>query len=177
MKFIIRSIFRIGITILLTLIILIGVKKDGNFKEKLYQLVYEDNFDFAYINNIYNKYFGNVIPFKPLKLEQPVFNESLVYNSLTPYKDGVMLEVTDDYLVPVNEAGLVVFVGEKEGYGNVVVVEQVDGIDCWYGNLDTINVKLYDYVEEGSLLGSTSYYLYLLYKKDGEVISYEPYLS
>lgn len=177
MKFIIRSLFRIGITALLTLIILINIKKDSNFKNKFYNLVYENNFDFAYINNIYKSYFGTAIPFQNMIETKPVFNESLEYTLIEPYLDGIKLSVTNEYLAPVIESGLVVFVGQKEGYGNVVVIEQIDGTDCWYGNLETINVDLYDYVEEGSLLGSASEYLYLVYKNNGEIISYENYLS
>ena len=51
------------------------------------------------------------------------------------YKDGVSLSVTDDYLVPSQLGGIVVFVGEKEGYGKTVVVQQYNGIDLWYGNI------------------------------------------
>lgn len=91
--------------------------------------------------------------------------------------DGVSLKVSSDYLVPVINGGLVVFVGEKEGYGKVIIIEQEDGIDCWYGNLDNVNVNLYDYVEKGSLLGSVSEELYLVFKNKGEIVSYEKYIS
>ena len=91
--------------------------------------------------------------------------------------DGVSLKVSSDYLVPVINGGLVVFVGEKEGYGKVIILEQVDGIVCWYGNLDNVNVNLYDYVEKGSLLGSVSEELYLVFKNKGEIVSYEKYIS
>lgn len=177
MRFIIRSIFKIGVTVLLTLVMLINIKKDDKFKEKFYNIVYEDNFDFAYINSLYKQYFGDVMPFENIISTQPVFNESLSYNSIEKYLDGVKLIVSENYLVPVLNSGLVVFVGEKEEYGNVVVVEQIDGTDCWYGNLDTTNINLYDYVEEGSLLGSVSSELYLVFKQDGEIVSYEKYLS
>lgn len=177
MKFLIRSIFRIGITSLLTLIILINIKKSIEFKNKFYELVYETNIDFAYINSLYKNYFGSSIPFEQFFTTKQVFNETLEYNSQEPYLDGVKLGISQEYLIPVNKSGLVVFIGEKEEYGNVVVIEQVDGIDCWYGNLETVNVKLYDYVEEGSLLGSASNYLFLVYKDKGEIISYEKYLS
>ena len=30
-------------------------------------------------------------------------------------------------MVPVLESGIVIFMGEKAGYGNTVVIEQVDG--------------------------------------------------
>ena len=177
MRFIIRTIFRLGVTILLTLIVLINIKGDSKFKDKFYNLVYEDNLDFAYINSLYKQYFGEVIPFQNMIYTQPVFNEELVYDSYAEYLDGIKLTVGADYLVPALNGGLVVFVGEKEGYGQVVVIEQTDGIDCWYGGLDTINVKLYDYVEEGSLLGSVSGGLYLVFKQNGEIVSYEKYLQ
>jgi len=40
-----------------------------------------------------------------------------------------------------------------------------------------MNVKLYDYVEAGSLLGIADKKLFLVYKEEGNVISYEKYLS
>ena len=44
-------------------------------------------------------------------------------------------------------------------------------------HFSTTNVKLYDYVEAGSLLGIADKELYLVYKLDGMVIPYEKYLS
>ena len=103
-----------------------------------------------------------------------VFNETLKYSDQTLYKDGVALTVENNYLVPILENGMVIFVGEKEGYNKTVIVEQVDGLEIWYGNLENINVNLYDYVEKGNLIGEiTDNTLYLVYKKDGEVIKYD----
>ena len=82
-----------------------------------------------------------------------------------------------NYLIPINESGIIVFIGEKEGYGNVVIVQRVDGVDEWYGNISNVNVKLYDYVKKGDLLGDTSDILYLVYKKDGNVLNYEEYFK
>lgn len=74
-------------------------------------------------------------------------------------------------------SGLVVFIGEKEGYGNTVIIQQANGIDLWYGNIESVNVKLYDYVETGVLIGTTlNDNLYLVYKKDGEVLDYQNYI-
>ena len=120
----------------------------------------------------YEKYFGKPIPIDNLIKEEMVFNEKLVYSSKESYKDGVSLSVTDDYLVPSQLGGIVVFVGEKEGYGKTVVVQQYNGIDLWYGNMENINVELYDYIEKGSLIGSVNKKLYLVYKKNGKVLDY-----
>lgn len=161
---------------LITLIVLINIKRNEGFKTSFYEIVYENNFNFAQVNSIYQKFFGSSFPFKNLIDTKSVFKENLVFSSKETYLDGVKLSVETDYLVPIIKSGLVVFIGEKEGYGKVVVIEQVDGVDCWYGNLDTTNVKLYDYVEAGSLLGSANKNLYLVYKKDGKAVSYEDYL-
>ena len=83
------------------------------------------------------------------------------------------LSVDNDYLVPSLETGLVIFTGVKEDFGNVVIIQQVDGVDIWYGNLTNINVKLYDYVDKGTLIGSCNNVLYLVHKKDGEFLNYE----
>ena len=42
----------------------------------------------------------------------------------------------------------------------------------WYGNLSNINVKLYDYIEKGTLIGNCNKTLYLIHKKDGKVLDY-----
>lgn len=176
MRFLIHSVFKLFLTVLITLVILINIKGDEEFKNRFYEVVYENNFNFAQVNSIYQNIFGSSFPFKDLIDTKPVFMETLVYTSKEKYLDGVNLSVATDYLVPVIKSGLVVFIGEKEGYGEVVVIEQVNGVDCWYGNLDATNVKLYDYVDAGNILGSANKSLYLVYKKDGKVVSYEDYL-
>lgn len=171
---------KILITVIITMLILIGVKSSTKFKTMIYKNVYDTNISFASINNLYQKYFGSPIPFKNLLKDKtkPVFKENLSYNSKESYNDGVKLLVNDNYLVPLIDTGLVVFVGEKDGYGNTIIVNQVNGIDVWYGNLNKINVNLYDYIEKGTLLGEVkNNELYLLYKKNGETLNYEEYLQ
>ena len=65
------------------------------------------------------------------------------------------------------------YIGEKEEYGNTVIIQQIDGIDVWYGNISNTSIKLYDYVEKGNLLGECSNELYLVFKKDGNRLDYE----
>ena len=43
-------------------------------------------------------------------------------------------------------------------------------------NLNEVEVKLYDYVEKGEILGSISDKLYINFEKDGKYLSYEKYL-
>ena len=72
---------------------------------------------------------------------------------------------------------MVVFVGDKENYGNTIIVEDLDGVRYWYGNITTSSLKLYDYIEKGSLIGETSTNLYLVFSKDDNYLDYEKYIN
>lgn len=178
MKKIKGFIIRLLIAVIFVLSISIGVKKSTSFKTNFYKNVYENNISFGYLNTLYTKYLGPILPFKLDLNQTPVFSEKLTYKSKNKYMDGVELEVETNYLVPSLDAGLVVFVGEKEGYGNTIIIEEESGNEVWYGNLDNLNVELYDYIETGTYLGdTTNNKLYLVFKKDGNILNYEEYLS
>lgn len=166
---------RILISIILTLIILIFTKSSNSFKTTFYKKVYSDNISFAPISKLYDKYIGKLDIFNNISLE-PVFNESLIYNNKEEYLDGVKIKPVSN-LVPINESGIIVYIGEKEGYGNTIIIQRIDGVDEWYGGIVNTNLKLYDYVTKGSMLGEIDEYLYLVYKKDGNILNYEEYLK
>lgn len=157
---------------------LIVIKAKPNLKSSIYKYVYEDNFSFAKINDLYQKYFGNVLPFDNIVPDtELVFQENLKYSDISLYKDGAKLTVSDNYLVPTLESGIIVFVGEKENYGNTVIVQQINGIDVWYGNVNTSDIKLYDYVEKGSMLAETNgNYMYMVFQKEGKFLDYKEYI-
>lgn len=165
------------ISIVITLVILILIKSSNSFKNNFYKHIYSNNISFTYLKNIYNKYIGDSEILDKVIKTETVFNETLIYSSKEKYLDGVKLGVEDKYLVPIQESGIVVFIGQKEGYGNTIIIQRIDGIDEWYGNIENVNVKLYDYVKQGKLLGEASKNLYLVYKKDGNVLDYEEYLK
>ena len=175
-----RYLCKILLVVFLTLIALIFLKKDTQFKTDFYKYVYNSHFSFASFNQLYQKYMGSPMPFKDLfdKNTASVFNEKLVYKETNIYKDGVELKVDKNYMVPALESGLVVFIGDKDDYKNTVIVQQVNGIDVWYSNLSVNNLKLYDYVEKGSLIGEVkSDSLYMVFKKDGKALDYKNYIK
>ena len=72
-------------------------------------------------------------------------------------------------LTSFNIPDSVTFIGEKEGYNNTIIVQQSNGYYAWYGNV-TEKVKLYDYVEKGTVIGTaTDEYYYVLLKDDKPV--------
>ena len=169
---------RLLLTVIIFLVGMIAVKSDYNIKNVILEEVYNKNFKFTKIKNLYQKYFGDILSVDQLALEeQSVFQETLSYKNANTYLDGVKLEVSENYMVPVLESGIVIFLGEKEGYGNTVVIEQVDGVDVYYSNITTDGVELYDYVEKGSLLGEVEdKKLYLVFQKDGKYLNYKDYI-
>ena len=165
------------LSIIIFLIGMILVKTNPKLKQTIKTKLYEESLPFQKLKNTYEKYLGNILSVDKLSKEQEVFNETLSYNNLKKYKDGVKLTVSNNYMVPIIESGVVVFIGEKENYGNTIIIEQVDGIDTFYGNVKINNIKLYDYVEKGELLGETKdNTLYLVFQKDGKSLNYKEYI-
>lgn len=83
------------------------------------------------------------------------------------YLDGVKYNNSGE--VKLKSSGIVTFIGNKEGYNNTVVVQQSNGYYAWYGNIKE-SVKLYDYIETGTTIGtSDNEYYYVIYKDDKPV--------
>ena len=166
------------ITIIITLMILIGIKQQPSLKEIIKKKVYEENIDFMKIKEEYKTLFGDYLPVESLVKEtKTVFQEKLNYKSLKKNNNGVRLTVDENYLVPSIQDGIVIFIGEKEEYGKCLILEQTDGVDVIYGNLKEINVNLYDYVEQGKLLGETNgNEMYLEFQKEGKPVEYKKYI-
>ncbi len=163
--------------ILLGIITLIVMEYSPKFKTFMNEEVLGKNISFGFIGKIYNKYFGEVLPTDNKKVVT-VFNEKLEYTNIEKYLDGEKLTVSDNYLVPVINSGIVVFVGEKEGLGKIITVEQEDKVTVTYGNIKNTDIKLYDYVTRGKFLGEIDgNTLYLLINKDNNYIGYETYIS
>ena len=144
------------IVLLLFVSLAICCKRSEFLKEKITDYLYSDDISFTKIKNIYDKYLGGILPIKKEVNAEKVFNEKLKYSSSSVYLDGVKLE---------------------EGYGNTVIIEDLDGIYNWYGNIDNTSLKLYDYVDKGTLVGEVNNTLYLAFSKGDKYLNYEEYLK
>ncbi len=163
--------------VLLGLVFLIVMEYIPKFKDYMQNNVLEKNISFAFLDKLYNKYFGKVLPSVDNNIQE-VFNEKLVYTDIDKYYDGYKLKVSNNYLVPSLRNGVVVFIGEKDNYGKVIVVESSEGETITYGNIENTSIKLYDYVAKGEFLGEVkSDTLYLIVLKNGEYQEIETYIS
>lgn len=169
---IVKYIYKILIVIILTLVALILMKSSTTFKTNFYKYVYDTSFKFSDMKKIYHKYFGTVIKDGNINSEA-VSSEKLNYQKKEKYQDGAKLSVASDYSIPIQESGIVVYIGKKDKYDKVVIIQQINGIDMWYGHISDTSLELYDYVTKGSILGNCHDYLYVVYKKDGKILPYE----
>lgn len=163
--------------VILLLIGMIFLKQNPDKKELLKELIYEKSLPFQKNKLNYEKYFGKILSKeKSIKETEPVFKEKLTFQKIESYKNSAKLYVIDHYMVPILESGVIVYIGEKENLGHTIVVEQVDGIETYYSNVNS-NIKLYDYVEKGELLGQTNNNtLFLTFQKNGEYLDYKEYI-
>ncbi len=165
------------LTATLVLLLLITCNLSEKAKKVINKYIFETNYNFAKINSIYKKYLLDLTN-KTKKTVLPVNKTSnLEYYTATESGSGVELTVGKNYNVKMLESGLVVFIGEKEPYGSVVVIQQSNGIDVIYGNITPNDIKIYDYIEKGTIIGTSNEKLYLEFQKEGESVDYKPYIK
>ena len=174
---VIKFINKTLMAVFLGLVLLIIMEYSPKFKNYMQNEVLNKNLSFGFLGNLYNKYFGEVLPTDKNNVVS-VFNEKLVYKSKENYQNGYKLIVNKNYLVPVIESGVVVFIGEKDGYCNVITIEGENGSTITYGNIKNTDIKLYEYVIKGNYLGEVvDEILYITILKNGEYLDIETYLS
>ena len=171
-----RIIYKVLLVVIITIFGSLIVNKNSNIKNIIYDSVYINYLNFSHIKNIYNNYFGDIIPFQNVIKEEAVFNEKLKYRDLSTYNNGIKLTLNNN-IVPILDSGIVIYIGNKDNFNKTVIIENSDGVEEWYGNLDNIKVNLYDYVNKNDILGDTKdNTLYLEFKKDNKSLDYNKFL-
>lgn len=176
-KYLKKLIIRISIVIIIFLSLAITCNYSERFKTNITKYIFTESISFTKIKKIYNKYLGGILPLKKEVNTEKVFNEELNYSNLSVYYDGIKLIVSEGYLVPSIKEGMVVFIGDKENYGNTIIIEDLEGTYIWYGNITSTSLKLYDYIEKGSYIGEVNKELYMVFNRDNKYLNYEEYIS
>lgn len=168
------------ICIIIFLSLAIACKKNKEYQEKIYNYLYQSTIDFSQFKKIYNKYLGGVLTINQEKNKDTsyVFNENIKYTNITNYESGAKLFVSNNYLVPNLKKGIVTYIGEKEKYASVIIIQDEDGIDTWYGNICNTSLKVYDNIEKSDYIGeSCSNYIYLVFFKNNQFLDYKNYIN
>ena len=164
------------ICVLLFILYLIFNKQSIGFKDTIYNNIYSSNISFAKINHWYESYFGSLFPIKTIN-EVQVFSESIAYKEKHKYEEGVLLKVSEKYIVPSINDGIIIYIGNKEKYGKTIIIADENGLDTWYSNINIGNVNIYDYVNKGDYLGEAiDGRLIMVFQKDGKYEDYEKYI-
>ncbi|WP_445490138.1 peptidoglycan DD-metalloendopeptidase family protein [Niallia sp. 03133] len=160
--------------------------------EKVIRESMNQEFNFAGVSKWYEQQFGKPLAFLPTdKTDQTNTNEdnqlqhyalSASGKILEDFNDNgqrVAIETGSDTTVQAMNEGTVVFAGEKEGFGNTVIIQHSDKSESWYGNLKEMDVKVYSVLKKGDKVGVASSYehndslglFYFAIKKDNEFIN------
>lgn len=168
---------RVLLSIIFIISVCIYMKIDDKNILLVEKYLFEDNLEFTKINNWYQENIGNIIP-SVKENSNLVFSSNDIYTKdYEVYENGVKFNSQKNQPVSILSGGIVVFIGEKDNYGNTVIIQGNDGIDYWYGEISNLSVNLYDYIEKDTLIGETiNDYLYLVLQKNGKFISYEEIL-
>lgn len=177
-KFLFTVFIKTLIVVVMFLGSLIYIRQSDENKDNFKKFVYNNSLSFAKIYNLYNKYLGDVIPFKNAYKDNTmaVSNEKMTYSNISKENNGFILDVSSEYAFSALRSGIVVEKKKNDTYGNMIKIQDKEGLNITYAMASEINVELYDYVEKGELLGKANKKLYLIFEKDGKYLSYEKYL-
>lgn len=149
--------------IIFTMLIVIISNYSPKFRNFIINDVLNNTINFSKVNRFINKY-TNVFKISDTK---PVV--SVPTNNSEKYLDGLKYKIGTNEEVYVKDSGIVTFIGNKEGYNNTIIVQQSNGYYAWYGNIKE-KVKLYDYLESGTVLGIASNEYYYVLIKDDKIV-------
>ena len=90
---------------------------------------------FNKINNLYHSLFGSVLP----SVKDNTVGVNNTVGAYEKYLDGVKIHVDKGSTISSITSGILVYQGQKEGLGNTLIVQGVDGTDIWYSGLTNSN--------------------------------------
>ncbi|MGJ7912290.1 peptidoglycan DD-metalloendopeptidase family protein [Neobacillus sp. LXY-1] len=127
----------------------------------------DQDFKFAVVSKWYEDKFGKPLALLPFSDDKKAAEKVEVQKGAVEVSgkilenfekngQGIMIETSKGAAVQAINDGFVRFVGEKEGLGKTVIIQHSDQTETWYGNLGTIKVKLYEYIEKSAVVGTVS---------------------
>ncbi len=164
--------FKILAAACLFLLVAIAYKHPSTQLDKVRVVVKDtmnQEFQFATVASWYEDTFGKPIAFYPDKKKTetgtvadnsnqqsdlPVIGK--ITESFEVNGEGVLVETSQIKNVEALNEGIVMFAGVKEGLGKTVMVKHADKSESWYGQLESVEVKLYDPVVKGTEIGKVT---------------------
>lgn len=130
----------------------------------------DKEFQFAAVSEWYEGKFGKPLALLPLtekekgksggneetEQEYALPASGRILENFAKDGQGIMIETEKGKPVTTMNEGIVRFAGVKEGLGKTVIIQHSDKSESWYGNLEAINVKLYEYIDKGKGVGTAT---------------------
>lgn len=136
---------------------------------------FETEFQFAAVSGWYEEMLGEPVALFPGKPDSKTGDEvevnadpangmyaipasGTVLESFDANGKGIMVKTGADTKVEAVKEGTVIRImpDDRSENGKTVILQHGDGTETWYGNLSEVNVKLYDFVEAQSPVGSVT---------------------
>ena len=135
-------------------------------------MIFDNTIDFTYIRSKTNKLLGRIT-----KKDYFVASERLEYKSVKKVDNSFKFITDKSYVINNLKSGVVTFIGNIDSLGESVIIKGDDGFDYYYSNIENINVKMYDYIDKGIIIGSTiDNYFLLTIVKDNKYYNYEDFI-
>ncbi|WP_316571867.1 M23 family metallopeptidase [Neobacillus sp. YIM B06451] len=156
--------FKLLSSAVLFLVIAIVFKSQSPALEPIKNLVvkgFNQDFQFAAATKWYEDKFGKPLALLPEPKEKsephPDFSVPALGKILENFEkngQGIMIETEKEAPIEAINEGFVTYAGFKEGIGKTVVIQHADKTESWYGNLDSIDVALYEYIDKEKVIGT-----------------------
>ena len=161
--FIVKLFNKLFTVIIFTMLVVIISNYSDSFRNFIINKVLNNTMDFSKINNVISKLSNS------FKKEDTLVVSSQIEEKKEKYLDGFKYYIEEEDII-AKDSGIVTFIGKKDGYKNTIIIQQSNGYYAWYGNVKE-KIKLYDYVEKDSIIGTASYeYYYVLLKDDKPLV-------
>jgi murein DD-endopeptidase MepM/ murein hydrolase activator NlpD len=151
------------------------INKKTNKKYKKLYLSYHNDYN-------YNVMFGPPCHLKGVTSAYGVRFHPILKREV--FHEGVDLKGKTGDPVFAAKNGIVIFAGNKSGYGNLIIINHGNGYSTRYGHLNSIGVRKGKEVLKGAYIGeigstgrSTGPHLHFEIRKDGETISPMKYIK
>ena len=131
--------------LLLSISIIEKIKLDNYINKELHS-----SFNLIYIIDLFNHKIINIDSDKLEEVYSSSFYEYVIYeNNVNRVFNGSneVKNLISGYVIKIEK--------DKELYN--VVIKSIDGLEYKYCNLESINVRMYEYVEHNKILGSSCY--------------------
>lgn len=161
--------FKILASACLVLIVAIIFRSGGESLQPVKSFVtksLEHDFQFAAVADWYENKFGKPLALLPFERNEEPESDGIQEYALPAAarileefaEDGqkVSIETEKGAAVTAMSEGRVSYVGHEEGFGKTVIIQHADKSETWYGNLESIDVTLYEFIKKGTSVGTAA---------------------